>query len=574
VEARRERLAWALAAGALLVAAAFLLFEGRGQTFFVDEWGFGYLGRQSWSLHALLEPDNGHLAVLPVVITKASLGLFGAATALPIRLVAVATHLATALMLFLIVRERLGAVWALLPTVLFLFLGAAADVLIGSHALPIELSAATGLGAWLALRRGDTAGDALAALLLTAGVASNGFALPFVAGAAAIIALEPGSGWRRQWVVAVPLVLYAIWRLTEGSGQESDFAFANIAGVPAFAFSSLAAELAAVTGLFTEPGGTAGIYQLGAGQGLAGALLVGLGALAIGRDYRPPRAAIPPLVALLALWLLTGMVASPARQPQVGRYVYCGVLLLLIVAATAIAASPFARRGALALSCVCAIGLIPNVDALHDAGTFFREQSNQNRAVLGAAALVPAGQAEEAALEVEGEQPEGGYADMPYQLLSYRAGERAYGTPALSLEQLQAADPAAREDADLFLARALPLRLTPAPSRPPATTAPLQLSQSEGKLAVRGGCGEFRPLGAGAQVSFPVPAGGFWLRPAPGAPVAIGLRHFADESSVHLEALPGQASEVRLPAWPAAGEWQAQLLPKQPVLVCGLPRAG
>ncbi len=573
MEAKRERLAWALMGGALLIAGALLLWEGRGQTFFVDEWSFGYLGRQSWALSGLLEPDNGHLALVPIVITKLSLGLFGATTALPIRLVAAATHLATSLMLFLIVRERLGAIWALLPAVLFLVLGAAADVLVGSHALPIEISAATGLGAWLALRRRDTAGDVLAAALLTLGVASNGFALPFIAGAAAIVALEPGSRWRRQWLVLVPLVIYGLWRLTEGSGQESDFAFANIAGVPAFAFSSLAAEIAGITGFFTEPGGTVGAYQLGAGQALAGGSLVALVALAVGRDYRPPRAVIPPLVALLTLWLVTGMVASPVRQPQAGRYVYCGVLLLLIVLATAIAASPFVRRGALALSCVCAVGLVPNIKAVHDGGTFFREQSNQNRALLGAAGLLRPGQGDETVLE-EGQQPSGGYADVPGTVAVYREAARAHGTPALSPAELRAADPSSREGADLFLARAIPLRLTPAPLRPPAATAPLELSQEGGRLAIRGGCGEFRPLDPAAQVSFGLPAGGVWLRPDPGAPVAVGLLRFGDGFSVRLEALAGQGQELRLPSGPAGREWAMQLQPKQPVLVCGLPRAG
>lgn len=571
--ARRERLVWALMGGALLVAGALLLWEGRGQTFFVDEWFFGYLGRQSWALSGLLEADNGHLALVPILITKLSLELFGAGTALPIRLVAATAHLATASMLFLIVRERLGAVWALLPATLFVFLGAAGDVLVGSHALPIELSAATGLGAWLALRRRDGVGDALAAALLTLGVASNGFALPFVAGAAAIIALAPAPDWRRQWVVAVPLILYGLWRLTEGSGQESDFALANIAVVPAFAFDSLAAEIAAVTGLFTEPGGTQNAYQLAAGQALAGASLLGLAALAVGRGYRPPRAAIPALVALLTLWLLTGMVASPARQPQVGRYVYCGVLLLLILLAEGIAASPQARRGALALSCVCAVGLIPNVDAIHDAGTFFREQSNQNRAVLGAVGLLLPGQGEEAALE-EAQQPSGGYADLSSIVSVYRQGEREYGSPALSLARLRDADPASREGADIFLARALQLQPKPAPASPPATTAPLELSQEGGRLSLRGGCGQFRPLGGAAQVSFALPAGGVWLRPAPGSPVPIGLRRFGDGFAVQLEALAGQGSEIRLPGGPAAREWQAQLLPKQPVLICGLPRPG
>lgn len=569
-DGRLDRFAWLGLGLAMAAAAALLLWEGRGQTLFVDEWSFGYLGRQDFTLGALLEPDNGHLTVIPVLITKASLELFGAATALPLRIVAVAAHLSVALMLFVMLRRALGATWALAPAVLLLFLGSAADIFVGSHALPIELSAATGLAAWLALGRRTAAWDAVACGLLVAGIACNGFALPFLAGAAAIVALAPGSSWRRQWIVAVPLVLYGAWRLTEGSGEESDFALANLAGLPAFAFDSLAAELAAVTGLFKEAGGSANVFQLAPGQALAGAVLVGVAAAAVGRGYRPPRAAIPALVALLALWASTGMVASPARQPEVARYIYTGVVLLLLVAGEAIAAMPARRRGAVALSCVCLVGLLPNLEAIRDAGTFFRAQSDQNRAALAAADLLPAATPGDLALEAEGEQPQGGFADLSYSLESYRVAAERWGTPAFSEAQLRAADPASREGADLLIARALPVELSPASGAPAAFPPGTRIGEEGGRLTWRRGCAEFVPQSAAAQLLVPLPPGGIWIRPGAGPPVPVGLRRFADGYPVAAEATGGAASEVRLPAAVAATGWQAQLLPKQPLRVCAL----
>jgi hypothetical protein len=577
-EERRGRLAWAGLACAMAAAALLLLWEGRGLTLFVDEWFFGYLARQDFTLSSLLEPDNGHLAVVPILITKASLQLFGAGTALPLRLVAVATHLCVALMLFTMLRRLLGALLALVPVILVLFLGSAADVLVGSHALPIEISVATGLGAWLALRPRTPARDAVAAALLLVGIASNGFALPFMAGAVAIVWLDPRSSWRRQWIVAVPLVLYALWRLTQGSSDQSDFAISNLAGLPAFAFDSLAAELAALTGLFTEPGGTQHLFQLGPGQALAGASLVGLGVAAIGGGYRPPRAAIPSLVALLTLWIATGMVASPARQPDVARYIYSGVVLLLLVLGEAIAGSSVSKRGGLALACVCAIGLIPNMKAIHDAGSFFREQSNQDRAVLGAADLLPSWASGEALLETESEQPGGGFADMPFTLDSYRVARRSQGTPAYSFDQLSAADAASREAADLFLARALPIQLTPAEGVARAIPAGTRLFQEGGRLRWRRGCADFTPLATSAQLVVPLPPGGLWVSTDPGPPVKVGLRRFGDGYAVGAEAIGGRASEIRVSPVAAAREWQVQLLPQQPVLVCaaseGRPGAG
>jgi hypothetical protein len=573
IDAHGDRLAWAALAAAMAAAAALLLWEGRGLTLFVDEWFFGYLERQDWALSSLLSPDNGHLAVLPILLTKLSLELFGAGTALPLRLVAVATHLALALMLFAMLRRSLGALWALAPTVIFLFLGAAGDVLVGSHALPIELSAATGLGAWLALERRQSAWDVVATLLLIAGIASNGFALPFLAGAAAIVWLDRGSSWRREWIVAAPLALYALWRLTEGSGEESDFALSNLAGLPAFAFDSLAAELASLTGLFREAGGTASVFQLGPGQALAGAALVGLGAAAVGWGYRPPRAAVPALVALLALWLATGMVASPARQPEVARYIYCGVLLLLLFAGAVIAAVPAARRGALALALtgICLVGLIPNVKALREAGAFFREQSNQDRAVLAAADLLPRSAPEDVLLEVEAEQPPGGFADLPFTLGAYRTGRSGYGTPAYSPAELASAGAASREGADLFLARAVPVELTVASGAPRPLPAGTRVGQEGGLLRWRRGCVDFEPLSAAAQLLLPVPPGGLWVRPGAGPPVAVGLRRFGDAYAIGFEAIGGRATEIPMPVTAIGRGWEAQLLPRQPVLVCAAP---
>lgn len=571
-EERRDLLARVVLAAAMAAAALLLLWEGRGQTLFVDEWSFGYLGRPDMSLPSLLAPDNGHLAAVPVLITKASLELFGAATALPLRLVAVAAHLAVALMLFAMLRRALGPLAALLPAVALLFLGSAADIFVGSHALPIELSAATGLAAWLALGRRTTGWDVLACALLVAGIASNGFALPFIAGAVAIVALDPGPSWsrRRQWVAAVPLALYALWRLTEGSGDESDFALVNAAGLPAFAFDSLAAELASISGLFAEAGGTENVFQLGPGQALAGATLVALVVAAVGLGYRPPRAAIPPLVALLALWLTTGMVASPARQPEVARYIYTGVVLLLLVAGQAIAATPAARRGAVALACVCAAGLIPNVQAIRDAGIFFREQSDQNRAALAAADLLPAAVADELALEIQDDQPQGGFADLSYQLGSYREAKERFGTPAFTLEELRDAGPAAREGADRLIARALPIAVVPASGPPQPFPPGTRLAQEGGRLSWRGGCAYFEPLAVGAQLLVPLGANGIWVEPDLGAPAPVGLRRFGDAYAIGAEAPAGQASEVRLPVGVAARDWEAQLLPQQSLRVCAL----
>lgn len=451
----RNRLPLALLGVAMLAAAALLLWEGRGLTLFVDEWFFGYGARTGMAPGELLKPENGHLALLPVLITKASLELFGADTALPLRLVSVSLHLGVAALLFLLLRRPLGEWVALAPAVLVLFLGSAADLLVGSHGMPMLIAVASGLAAWLALRRETRGGDAAAALLLVVGLASNGLALVFLAGAIAIVLLGPAERRaRRLWVPAAPLALYLVWRLAYGDSGESDFAFANLAGLPGFAFDSLGAELAAVTGLFTSPGARVQSFDDAAGLALAGALLVGLGALFLSGRWRAPRSALPAAGALLALWVLTAAVASPARQPESARYLYPGVILLFLLAAEALAGSPWRRRGAIALVAVCALAFLPNLRELHYGAAFFREQSDQDRAVLAAADSLGPAVPEELELEVADDPAGIGVQDMTFSLGQYRRSRERYGSPALSAEELLAATPSAREAAARLLDRA------------------------------------------------------------------------------------------------------------------------
>jgi hypothetical protein len=568
-ERGRGRAEWAVLAATMAAVLLLLLWEGRGLTFFVDEWSFGYGFRTGHDLSAFLAPDNGHLALVPVLITKASLQLFGATTALPLRLVSVAAHLSVGLFFFLLVRRSIGGRAALVPTVLVLFFGVASDLLVGSHGMPMLIAVAAGLGSWIALGAGTRSWDAVASGLLVVGVASNGLALPFLAGAAAIIVLAPAPA-RRLWIPALPLLLYVAWRLAYGDDGQSEFAFANIAGLPAFAFDSLGAELAAITGLFTEVGAERQSFNPQAGEALAGAVIVAGVAFAVLGRWRLPRATIPPAVALLCLWILTGMVASPARQPVSARYLYAGAILILLAAAAAIGTSPLRRRASLAMIGVCAVGLLPNLREIDYGATFFREQSNQDKAVLGAADLLPASVSGATPVEVEAEETGDAVADMRFSLGSYRAAAARFGSPAYSLEQLEAADAASREVADRFLGRALATGLLPATGPPSALPAGIETDVEAGEASRRGGCVVFEPQAPGAWLTIQLPPGGLWIRPQTGPEVPVALRRFGDGFPVAAGAPPGGRPSV-LP-WTAdsAGQgWEAQLAPQQPILVCG-----
>lgn len=551
----------------MAIAAALLIWEGRGLTLLVDDWLFGFASRTNFDASAFFSAHNGHFVGVPVLLTKASLQLFGADAALPLRLVTVAIHLTTATCLFFLLRRPLGTVAAVVPTVLVLFLGVAHDILIGSHGLPFTISVATGLAAWLALSQRRTGWDVLAAALLTAGIASDGTALPFVFGAAAIVAVEGGAR-RRYWVAAVPIAVIGLWWLRYG-GTESDFAIANLAGLPSFSFDSLAASLGSIVGVFTVPGSRTPGFDLSAGQALAGASLVALLALALARGYRFGKATAPALVALLSFWILTAGVASADRQPFSSRYLYVSVVLLLLVLAWEIGASPLRRQGAMALSAVCAFALLPNIRELTYGADYARDQSEINRAVMGTANLLEGQALETTLLEDRADLVADQHPDLGFPLEQYEASERRFGTPAFSVEQIEEAGNEARAAADHLIARALPIEVKPATRAPRPLPPSLGTSQTGGVLERRIGCLRFVPLAVGAQVNLRLPASGLWIRPAAGPAVPIGVRRFDDMFGIQIgPALGGRASVVTLPSDSASRDWRAQLVTEQPLLLC------
>ncbi|HEX7245554.1 MAG TPA: hypothetical protein VF245_08325 [Solirubrobacterales bacterium] len=567
-----ERFALVGLAVAMVVAAVLLLAETRGLTLLVDEWSWGYAGRTDLDLHAFVDPHNGHFVAVMVLITKAALQLFHEDAETPLRLLAVALHLAVAACLFALLRQALGALGALVPTVLFLFLGAANDGIVGSHGMSVTITVLCGLGAWLALQRRRTGWDAVAAGLLTIGVATESTVLPFVFAAALIVALDRESPRSRYWVAIAPLAVYAVWWLAWGHTEKSDVAIANFAALPSFAFDSLAASLASVTGVFTIPGSRTVGFDLAAGQALAGGMLMVLLALVLARRYRPGVASAVPMLALLSFWLLTSGVANPARQPYSSRFIYIDVVLLLLVLAQEIAASPVRRRAVPILAGICALGLSPNVRELTYAGDGARVGAEVNRAVMGAADLL-AGQGEASALLEDPRDPiEGQVADLAFPLERYEASRDRFGAPALSPAQIEAADPVARVAADHFLVRALSISVVPAAGLPRPLSAPAGASQTGGVLTHARGCLRFTPLVVGAQMTLRLPLGGLWLRPAAGPPVPISVARFAEGPAGGVgvgPALGGRASRLDLPRSRASRGWSAQLVPDQRLLICG-----
>src|SRR5437764_12377723 len=68
----------------LLLGAGIVLSETRGMNFFYDDWEF-ILHRRGLSADVLLRPHAQHLSLIPILVYKLLLAVFGASSYLPFR---------------------------------------------------------------------------------------------------------------------------------------------------------------------------------------------------------------------------------------------------------------------------------------------------------------------------------------------------------------------------------------------------------------------------------------------------------------------------------------------------------
>src|SRR5918992_974068 len=113
----RDRRASGVLLGAVALSALLILYWGRGASFYADDWTY-IVARQGWDLKTLFYPTVGHLIVLPLVVFKSLLEIFGADSALPFRLAALVFVQLSGVLVYLLARRRVGPWLALVPAVL------------------------------------------------------------------------------------------------------------------------------------------------------------------------------------------------------------------------------------------------------------------------------------------------------------------------------------------------------------------------------------------------------------------------------------------------------------------------
>jgi hypothetical protein len=547
-----------LLAVAVAASGVLLLVLLSHLTFFNDDWD-PLLYRRGFSLDVLLRPHAEHILLGPTLIYKGIQATIGMESLIPYAVVSTGSFLASAMLLFLYLRRRVGDWLALAGVLPVLFMGTAWEVLLWPFEISFTASMATGIGALLALERRDGEGDALACALLVVSLAFSELALSFVLGAAVWMILARRR-WSRAWVVAIPLVLYAAWYAGWGHTAESHVSVHNLVHSPKYVLDALASNASSLLG---APSST--------NPWVRRSLLIVL-AVAAGlrvRSPKPlPRSLWSALAVLLSFWFLAAIGTMPGREPIASRYQYVGGVLLLMVLAE-LASGIRLRRpmvlGVLGIGCLAAIA---NLVVLGHNDEKMSDWATRARGAL-------------AGFEIGGASADPGFIAGPYntdivslnslEVGLYLSAVDAFGSPAYSAAELASAPEEARVAADQLLADAEELRLFALDRPPPPGGPPPQVAGGTGTAAPRGSC--LTVTGAsGGSPTVDLPHPGVTVSGPPGSLEDVALRRFASSFPVSFQLRGTGVLLIRSDRSPRP--WQLRVSGPGPTRICGIAPTG
>jgi hypothetical protein len=529
----------ALFAAGLAVAIAVIVATGWPTTFMRGDWDL-LLYRHGFE-GTFLEPSGGNLVLGTAVIYRGLLHLFGL-NPLPYRLLLAGLFAISSVLLFVSLRRRVGPFAAGVGAGLTLLMGAAHQDLLWPLQLGYVVAVACGLGALLAIERGDRRGDALACALLCIGSLTFTAGLAFAVCVATVLALSRDSR-RRLWIAGVPFALVLIWLVVWGRDATAGPIASEVLDSPLFLVDGFASALAALLGLST-PQNTSGIEGIEWGRAL---LLVGVVAAA----WRLRRiGTISPrlwgaLAGAASFWLVAGAYDEPGRLATSSRYTYIGAVFVLLIVAELTAGLRPRRPAVIVMVLAAAVAIASSANFLGQAANRYERKGDLERAGL-------------AAIELTSESVDPGFALTPSVVRTgwapvvagpyLAARERYGGSPAYRLDELRKAPQYARVAADRTLAAALELRLRPLPAPPRSSS-----------------CQE---VGADATSGIVLPAGGVVIDPGKGDAV-VRLDRFSGSFPVKLGTIAGRPAEVAIPADPSSRPWRARF--NTAVRVCPRP---
>ncbi len=538
---RGERLARIALLIAMAISAATILYANRQLTFWSDELDW-LTFRDDFAPAHMLTPHGSHLLATTRVIYEGLPRLFGSSY-LPFRILAVLCLQANAVLLFVLVRRRLGPGLAVLPAIVLLFYGSAQDMFISPLGIPFTLSIALGLGALAAVEMRSLRGDVLAMVLLSLSILSHTFGTIVAIGVAVYYALDRGRR-RELWVALVPLALWFAWWLWARQFDQSIASAANLPGVPVYLLKSLGAAIEGIFGIPPNLGGKS--------DGLALALrigfdLVGLAAALLLAVHIAARRASAwtwaYLVTIVAFWAGVGLADGVGREPTTPRYLFFGAIMLTLIAAEVFRDRRPSQRGIRAIGAVFAICLAGNFALLIYEIPGFEEDATAVRAQI--AVLGIEGDNVDPRLQVRKLGPPASE-HVPSPVAAIGSFERDVGPLGLSIDELRGEPDEVRSGADFVLIRGLGTAVVPLPA--------------DGGLRPQG-CSLRRPAADG-YTSFELSPGGNVVELTrdsgePGAELELG--RFADVADVPIGGLrKGRKAIVLLPDDELADPWIAR----------------
>lgn len=539
--------------GAALVASSALICAlCWDNTFFQDTWAF-LLDRQSNAPKFFFAPHNEHIVVLPVVITKVLLAVFGMSSGKPEMFAATLLLAANGALLFFYARRRVGPWIALMAACLLLFLGSGWPVLLWPFENEFTGAVTGGLAMLLLLDRGDRRGDAWACVALVVAVLFGSLGTAFIVAAAVdVLVNRKERGWRRAYVFLIPALVYVAWWLGWGHEAETHLTLRNVLASPLYVMEGFATAIGSLFGLSTTPVNSPGHPDWGR------PLLIAAVALAAFGQWRKPgfsRGFWPVAAAGLVYWLLAAFNTMPGREASADRYVYAGVVFVLLIAVNLLQGVRFSRNGLIVAALVTAAAIAPNLAQMKDGSDWLKGQTILTRADTGAMEI--ARRTVPPTFSLGSVEATGTASLAVVQAEKYFEAIDRWGSPAYTPEELETAPQFGRFYADIVLSQALPLSTETEPG-----------TFDRGDVAEN--CLRF-PAGSLTRTSeVELGPGLTRIEVAPGPQANFSLRRFAtDEYPVPTEGAPGESTTLlRIPRDSAPQPWYLHVAASQLVRVC------
>ncbi|HEX8204759.1 MAG TPA: hypothetical protein VF587_01745 [Solirubrobacteraceae bacterium] len=539
------------AALAVVMAGCFalLMWAGRGTTFFYDDWVY-VLERSGWHTRALFAPHVDHLQVVSVFIYKVMFETVGLHEYWPYRAVLAVTNVGTGVLLFVYGRRRIGPWPSIALAVCLVAMAPSWYNLLFAFQINYVGACAAGLGALLLFDREPLTrrSDAFASFLLCVSIGSSSVGFAFLI-AAIVEVLLRRDRVARLWVVAVPIVLYGLWRLKYGTSTGAKAS--NLDAVPGWILDGLDDSAAAIVGTSVEFGV------------VVAALLVALVIREVSDRARTTPRLIALIVAPLALWALTALGrADQGLQADENRYLYVTGLLLALLGMEAARRYALGRRAVVAITVLLAFGAVTNAVGVEGGGDTFRGFSGGGKDA--ATALDLAGHLK---------APDFGGADPTQSFVKagpYLAAVAHYGSsPGYTMEELLAEDPEAQRGVDQALKRVHGSRLEVVEDATIAAPAPTVEGEARGSAEPRGRCVRFTPSDVDGELDVLLPATGLVVRAGEGE-LSLWVRRFSPLYSAdpHGKLTAGQTGRIEFGPDKAPQPWHARMRSGSPFEVC------